>query len=109
MIVGWLLDIGSWILLLSGAFFCLSGAVGLLRFPDFYTRMHAVGVTDTLGAGLVLAGLMLQAGDWIVLSKLFFVLLFTLITGPTATHALAKAAIRSKLEPILHDKGSQSS
>lgn len=96
-----LLDISSWVLLILGSFFCLSGAVGLFRFPDFYTRMHAAGVTDTLGAGLILIGLMLQATDFIVLCKLFFVLLFAMLTGPTASHALAKAALHSDLKPKL--------
>ena len=94
-----LLDIGSWVLLILGRFFCVSGAVGLFRFPDFYTRMHAAGVTDTLGAALILIGLMLQATDFIVLCKLVFVLLFAMLTGPTASHALAKAALHSDLKP----------
>lgn len=101
-----LLDTGSWLLLLLGSFFCLSGAVGILRFPDFYTRMHAAGVTDTLGAALVLIGLMLQATDLIVLCKLIFVLLFAMLTGPTASHALAKAAVHSRLQPkLMNNKG----
>lgn len=96
------LDIVSWILLLSGGFFCISGGVGMLRFPDFYTRIHAAGVTDTLGAGLILIGLMLQSTDLIVVLKLILVLLFGLLTSPTASHALAKAAMHSKLNPVLH-------
>jgi multicomponent Na+:H+ antiporter subunit G len=107
MTLEWLLDICSGALLLGGGFFCVSGAVGILRFPDFYTRMHAAGVTDTLGAGLVLIGLMLQAPDAIVFCKLLLVLLFALITGPTASHALAKAALRGGLEPAPHDGGSK--
>jgi len=54
------LDVLSWVCLLGGAVFLLVGAIGLLRFPDFYTRLHAVSVCDTMGAGLVLIGLMLQ-------------------------------------------------
>ena len=69
-------DYLSGFLLLSGSFLCISGAVGLLRFPDFYTRMHAAGVTDTLTAGLLIGGLMLLADYWIVLVKLIFILLF---------------------------------
>lgn len=98
-----LLDIVSWMFLFTGAFLCISGAVGILRFPDFYTRMHAAGVTDTLGAAMILIGLMLQAGDVIVLLKLILVLLFGLLTGPTAGHALAKAAVHGNLEPVLYD------
>jgi multicomponent Na+:H+ antiporter subunit G len=102
--MNFLLDIVSWILLLSGGFFCISGGVGVLRFQDFYTRIHAAGVTDTLGAGLILIGLMLQATDWIVVLKLIIVLLFGLLTSPTASHALAKAAMHGKLNPVLHVK-----
>ncbi len=98
-----LITITSWVCLFLGSFFCLSGGVGILRFPDFYTRMHASGVTDTLGAGLILAGLMLQAGWSLVLVKLIFILLFILFTSPTSNHALAKAAIHGKLKPQLSD------
>ena len=75
----------------------------MLRFPDFYTRMHASGVTDTLGAGLILIGLMFQAGWSLVLAKLVLILLFILLTSPTSSHALAKAAMHSKLKPGLYD------
>lgn len=92
-----LLDVVSWILLLGGGFFAVSGAIGVLRFPDFFARIHAAGVTDTLGAGLILTGLMLQAPDAIALVKLVFILAFALLTSPTATHALAKAAIKGGL------------
>ena len=56
------LDIMSWILLGIGTLFLLIGAVGLIRLPDFFSRMHAAGLIDTLGAGLILAGLMIEAG-----------------------------------------------
>lgn len=94
-----LFDIISWVCLLSGSFFCISGGVGLLRFPNFFTRVHAAGVTDTLGAGLILLGLMFQAGDPITLIKLILVLLFAWLTGPTATHALAKSAMHGGVKP----------
>ncbi|HEX7028807.1 MAG TPA: monovalent cation/H(+) antiporter subunit G [Gammaproteobacteria bacterium] len=100
-----LLDMISWVLLPAGSFFCISGGVGVWRFPDFYTRMHAAGVTDTLGAALILIGLMLQAPDGIVLVKLILILLFTLLTGPTASHALAKSALHGNLQPLMHDIG----
>ncbi|WP_028771446.1 monovalent cation/H(+) antiporter subunit G [Shewanella waksmanii] len=94
-----LLDISSGLCLLIGCFLCLSGGVGILRFPDFYTRMHAVSVTDTLGAGLVLLGLMLQTPDGLVLIKLILILVFTLFINPSASHALAKAALHNGLSP----------
>lgn len=97
------LDALSFILLLGGTAFCIIGGIGLVRFPDFYTRIHATGLTDTLGAGLILIGLMLQSGLSLVTIKLIFVLVFLLATGPTANHALVKAAyahgIKIKQEP----------
>ena len=96
-----LLEILSWLCLLAGSFFGISGGIGLLRFPDFFTRMHATGVTDTLCAALILVGLMLQAGWGVVLIKLFVTLALLLLTSPTATHALAKAAMHGGLEPRL--------
>jgi len=101
--MGELQDIASWICLLGGSFFGISGAVGLHRFPDFYTRLHATGVTDTMCAALILAGLMLQAGTLLVAAKLFLTLALLLLTAPTATHALAKAALHGKLRPQLDD------
>lgn len=92
MSAGALADLLSWALLLAGSAFCVLGGIGLLRFPDFYTRVHAAGLTDTLGAGLILIGLMFQGGLSMVTIKLALILVFILITSPTATHALVKAA-----------------
>ena len=98
------LDVLSWILLLGGAIFLLVGAIGALRFPDFYTRLHAVSVCDTMGAGLVLVGLMLQGGLSLVTVKLLLVFYFMIFTGPTAVHALAQAAMQAKLKPLVDDR-----
>lgn len=95
-----LLNIASGVALGLGALLLISGTVGLLRFPDFYTRMHAAGVTDTLAAALIILGLMLIAGWSIVLVKLLLILLFILLTSPTASHALARAAQHGGLEPV---------
>lgn len=95
------LDYASWICLAAGGVFCLIGAVGLVRMPDFYTRIHAASVTDTLGAALVLLGLALQAGLTLVTVKLVMIALLILLTSPTATHALAKAALTRGLHPLL--------
>jgi len=86
------LDILSWILIVLGGFFCVTGAVGLLRFPDFYTRVHAGGITDTLGATLTLTGLLLQAETFAVAVKLVTIGIVLHVTIPTGTHALVKAA-----------------
>ena len=95
------IDLLSALCLAGGAFFSLVGGIGLVRMPDFYTRMHAASVTDTLGAGLILTGLMLQAGWTLIAAKLAMVGLLTLLANPTATHALAKAAMLSGLKPRL--------
>lgn len=94
-----LLDVLSWVLLVSGGLFVLTGGLGALRLPEFYTRMHATGLTDTLGTLLVLTGLMLQSGLSLGTMKLAAILLFLLLTGPTAAYALANAALRSGLKP----------
>ena len=98
-----LINLISWFFLITGSFFCLSGGVGLLRFPDFFTRIHAASLTDTLGAGLILIGLMLQSGGGIVLAKLIMILIFSLLAGTTASHAMAKAALKSGLHPKCGD------
>ena len=84
----------GYVLMAAGAFFVLSGGVGLLRFPDFYTRIHAVSITDSAGAGLLLVGLLLQPSGWPTEIRLLIILLFLTLTGPTATHILAHAARR---------------
>ena len=95
----------SWICLSGGAAFLLIGALGALRFPDFYTRLHAVSVCDTLGAGLVLVGLMLQGGLSLVTVKLLLMFYFLMFTGPTAVHALAQAAWQAKQQALVDDPG----
>jgi multicomponent Na+:H+ antiporter subunit G len=103
-----ILDVASWVLLVSGGLFCVIGGIGLVRLPDFYTRTHGASITDTLGAGLMLAGLALQTipgmvesashGDflhgasWMPLLKLAAIAVFMLIASPTSGHALVKAA-----------------
>jgi multicomponent Na+:H+ antiporter subunit G len=93
----------SWALILAGGFFTVVGAVGLVRMPDVYTRMHAVSVTDTLGAGLLLVGFMLQAGLSLVLLKLMFLFVLFFFISPVATHAVANAALHYGIEPLLSE------
>ena len=94
------LDIVSWICLVTGAVFGIIAGVGMIRLPDLFSRMHAAGVADTIAAGCILVGLMLQAGWSINLAKLLLILAFILFTSPTATHALAKAALHGGLRPL---------
>ncbi|HJP32481.1 MAG TPA: monovalent cation/H(+) antiporter subunit G [Candidatus Latescibacteria bacterium] len=93
-------DIASWILLMGGAVFCVIGGIGLHRLPDFFSRMHGAGITDTLGAGLIIFGLVLQAGLTLIAVKLLFILGLLWLTSPTSTHAIARAALASGLEPF---------
>lgn len=97
------IDSLSWVLLVAGAVFSVIGGIGILRMPDFYTRMHAASITDTAGMTLMLAGLMLQAGLTLVTAKLVFIMVFLVITSPTATHALGRAALHDGVEPLLDD------
>ena len=99
-----LVDIISWALLLAGGAAGVIGGVGLLRFPDFYTRLHAAGVTETLCALAILLGLALQSGLSLVTVKLIMILLFLLFTAPTATHALARAAMVDGVEPEVEEE-----
>jgi multicomponent Na+:H+ antiporter subunit G len=94
-------EILSWVFILSGSVFLLVGGIGLIRLPDFYTRIHAAGMTDTMGAWLVLVGLMFTAGWSLVMVKLVMLLFFLAVTSPLASHALAKAAYLRGLEPML--------
>ncbi|MGB0575372.1 MAG: monovalent cation/H(+) antiporter subunit G [Alphaproteobacteria bacterium] len=98
---GMIIDILSWALILIGAFALITGAVGVLRFPDVYTRMHAASITDTLGAGSIILGLILQAGLTLVAGKLLLILVFIFFTSPASSFALAHAALSSGVEPIL--------
>lgn len=90
----------SWAGLLCGGAFAMIGALGLVRMPSLFTRIHAASVTDTLGAGLILAGLALQAGASLVTLKLAVVGLLIFFSTPVATHALAKAALARGVDPL---------
>ena len=87
------LDILSWILLTVGGVFVFAGGVGALRMPDLYTRMHAASVTDSIAPILIISGVILQAGLTLASIKLLAILLFLLLTGATASNALASAAL----------------
>ncbi len=87
-----IVDIVSTALLLTGCLLGLTGAWGLLSFPDFYTRVHAASITDTLCAACFLSGLMLQTGWSLVTVKLLMVLLLLWLTSPVSSYALVKAA-----------------
>ena len=96
----------SAILLLVGSGFALIGSIGIVRMPDVFTRLHAAGITDTVGAAGVLLGLALKAGFSLLLVKLLLMLAFLLLLNPTACHALARAALHGLRRPwmgLTHD------
>ncbi len=94
-------EIASWILIALGSFFTVVGAIGLIRMPDLYTRMHAVSVIDSVGIGLTLLGMMLQTGFSLATLKLIFLFALVFYTWPVVTHALAQAALHAGIEPKL--------
>ena len=94
-----ILDVASWLLLSLGGAFVFIGGLGALRMPNLYTRMHAASLTDSMGAVLVIAGVMLQAGASLAAIKLAAILMFLLLTSPTASNALASAALLAGLRP----------
>lgn len=96
-----IIEILSWICLVSGGLLGIIGGIGMHRFPDFYTRLHAAGTTDTLCAALFLLGLGLQSGLTLATFKLFLIFAFIFLTSPTASHSLANAAVIGGLEPRL--------
>lgn len=99
------IDILSWALILAGSFFTVAGAIGLLRMPDLFTRMHAASVIDTAGVGFLALGMMLQAGPSLITLRLLFILALFFFAGPVIAHALARAALHEKIEPRLAPGG----
>ena len=93
-------DLVSWALLLGGGMVIVIGAIGLLRLPDVFSRMHAAGMTDTLGALLIVSGLVIQSGWHLNSARLLIILLFIFLTSPVSTHALAKAALHGGQRPL---------
>ena len=98
-------DVVTAVLVVAGLFFMLTGAVGVHRFPDVYTRQHAAGMTDTAGAGLILLGLMFQGGFPVVI-RLVAILIFLVFTSPIATHSVCRAALHAGVRPLLYDADS---
>ena len=93
------LDILSWMAILSGGAFCIIGAIGIIRLPDVFCRMHGASIIDTMGLGLILLGLALQTGFTIGLVKLAMIFLFIMFTSPTGTYALSRAALYAGIDP----------
>ena len=101
------LDILSWAFIIGGSVFCLIGGLGLIRLPDMFARMHGASLIDTMGVGLILIGLIFQAGLTLITAKLILILVFIFFTSPTSTHALARAAINGGLVAKVEDDDTQ--
>jgi len=98
-------DILSWFFLVAGGLFCVIGMIGVIRLPDMFARLHGASITDTLGAGFIIIGLVLQSGFTLVTAKLIIIMGLILLTSPVATHALAQAALHAGIRPKLdHDE-----
>ncbi|MEM7440379.1 MAG: monovalent cation/H(+) antiporter subunit G [Pseudomonadota bacterium] len=94
-------DVLSWVCLLGGSFFTIVGALGIVRLPDFWARLHASSVAESGGMILIILGLCLQAGWGLITVKLIIIGIFLFITGPTSTHAIANAALVTGWRPKL--------
>lgn len=94
-----LIDLASLLLLIAGGLFFLAGTLGLLRFPDVYTRLHALTKADNVGLGLVVAALMLQADSWAIAGKLLLVWLLVLVASSVACHLVARTALSRGVKP----------
>ncbi|MCB1865314.1 MAG: monovalent cation/H(+) antiporter subunit G [Chromatiales bacterium] len=101
-------DVAAWLLIVTAGIFLISGGVGLLRFPEFFTRVHAASIIDTGGTLPLLMAMLLQSDDWLTAVKLVLIGVFLLLTGPTATHALAKAAAHGGLRPVVGERSGES-
>jgi len=102
-------DILSWALIALGSFFIIVGAIGIVRMPDLFTRMHSAGIIDTAGAGFLGLGMILQAGPSLITLRLLFILALFFFTSPVVTHALAQAALHEKIKPQLANDGQRRS
>jgi len=99
-----LLSLLSGALILSGALFCLIGALGIVRLPDVFSRMHGAGIIDTLGLLLIMAGFVLLAGMNLISVKLLMIVGFVFFTSPIATHALSRACLNGGIKPYENKK-----
>ena len=103
-----ILELLSALCLFMGGVLCVTGGIGLLRMPDFFSRVHASGVTETLAAPLLLIGMALQMEWSLELAKVIMILLLVLATNPTATHAMAKATLHGGQRPLVFDNDDSS-
>ncbi|MCZ6803956.1 MAG: monovalent cation/H(+) antiporter subunit G [Proteobacteria bacterium] len=98
-----LINIISGFFIITGSVVIIIGLLGVFRMPDFFTRLHAASIIDTMGTIFIVVGLMLYSGMNLVSLKLLLIMVFILITTPAAAHALAKSALYGNLKPVLHE------
>lgn len=94
-----LIEVLSWVFIIGGSAFCIIGAFGVVSMSGFWLRLHAASVAESAGMLLLITGMCLQAGFSLITAKLIVMAIFLLITGPTATYAVARAALSSGLKP----------
>ncbi len=92
-------DYLSVVLLTGGIIFFIAGTLGLLRFPDIYTRLHALTKADNVGLGLIVIGLSLQAGSWTVVFKMLLIWILVLLAGACTAHLISRGAIERGVKP----------
>ncbi|MCC6982555.1 MAG: monovalent cation/H(+) antiporter subunit G [Bauldia sp.] len=107
MILDLFRDLVAAALIIGGGFFVILGALGINRMPDVFTRLHAVSLSDTIGASLILLGLAVESGWNLVTARLVILVLFLLFAGPMATHAVIRAALHAKLKPLGADESAE--
>lgn len=103
--MSYVVEVLSWFCFIMGGFLCISGGVGMLRLPDFFSRVHASSVTESLATPLLLLGVALQTGWSLDTAKLLVVAGFVLMTNPTATHAMVKSALHDGQTPLEFKEG----
>jgi multicomponent Na+:H+ antiporter subunit G len=94
-----ILQVLSIVLCAGGSLFLVAGTIGLLRFPDVYTRLHALTKADNLGLGLIAVGIALQAGSWMEAWKVLLVWALALVASTTACNLIANAAVQGRVSP----------
>ena len=99
--MSFVVDIVSWAFILLGSFFTVVGGLGILRMPDVFTRMHAVSLIDSVGFGLLIVGMAIQAGPSLITVKLLLLLALVFFTWPVITHALAQVCMQEEITPLL--------
>lgn len=101
------MSVSAWlamILIASGVLFFFAGAVGLMRFPDLYTRLHALTKADNVGLGLIVAGLIVLDFDWIIATKLILIWILVMLASANGSYLIARTAHLYRIRPWRHSR-----